>query len=126
MTHDERRNIAGNSVWEPLAGYSRAVRIGEFVFVSGTTSPGEDAYAQATGAIARIASALEAAGASLEDVVRTRMYVVNIDRWEAVARAHREAFASIGPASTMVEVKALISPEFVVEIEADAVVHSKT
>lgn len=117
-----RRNIAGGSPWEPLAGYSRAVRVGEFVFVSGTTSAGDDAYAQAKGAIARISDALEAAGASLRDVVRTRMFVVNIADWEAVARAHREAFGDVMPASTMVEVSGLIAPDLLVEIEADAVV----
>jgi|SRR5580698_9872200 enamine deaminase RidA (YjgF/YER057c/UK114 family) len=117
-----RRNISSVSPWEPVAGYSRAVRAGNFVFVSGTTSAGSDAYAQTKGAIDRIAIALEAAGASLRDVVRTRMFVVNIADWEAVARAHREALGSIAPASTMVEVSRLIAPELLVEIEADALV----
>jgi enamine deaminase RidA (YjgF/YER057c/UK114 family) len=117
-----RRNVSSESPWEPVAGYSRAVRAGNFVFVSGTTSAGSDAYAQTKGAIDRIAIALEAAGASLCDVVRTRMFVVNIADWEAVARAHREALGSIAPASTMVEVSRLIAPELLVEIEADALV----
>lgn len=122
MDSNVRRNISSESTWEPLAGYSRAVRSGRFIFVSGTTSPGADAYAQAKGAIERIAAALEAAGGSLRDVVRTRMFVVDIDDWEAVAKAHREAFGSIAPASTMVEVSRLIAPELLVEIEADALV----
>jgi enamine deaminase RidA (YjgF/YER057c/UK114 family) len=117
-----RRNVSSESPWEPVAGYSRAVRAGNFVFVSGTTSAGSDAYAQTKGAIDRIAIALDAAGASLRDVVRTRMFVVNIADWEAVARAHREALGSIAPASTMVEVSRLIAPELLVEIEADALV----
>ena len=122
MELNTRRNIAGGSPWEPLAGYSRAVRVGAFIFVSGTTSPGADAYAQAKGAIERIAAALAAAGASLRDVVRTRMFVVDIADWEAVAKAHREAFDGIMPASTMVEVSRLIAPELLVEIEADAMI----
>jgi enamine deaminase RidA (YjgF/YER057c/UK114 family) len=96
------------------------VRIGDFVFVSGTTCDGPDAYLQAKGAIARIEQALEEAGASLDDVVRTRMYVTNIDDWELVARAHHEAFADVRPAATMVEVQRLIAPELLVEIEVDA------
>ncbi len=122
MQDDRRRNIRSDAVWEPIAGYSRAVRKGAFIFISGTTSPGDDAYGQAKGAIDKIAAALAAAGSSLEDVVRTRMFVVNIGQCEAVARAHSEAFGSIRPATTMVEVRALISPEMLVEIEADAVV----
>jgi enamine deaminase RidA (YjgF/YER057c/UK114 family) len=115
-----RRHIESGSVWEGRVGYARAVRIGDFVFVSGTTSDGPDAYIQAKGAIARIEHALEEAGASLDDVVRTRMYVVNIDDWELVAKAHREAFAEVRPASTMVEVRRLIAPDLLVEIEVDA------
>ncbi|HUN28682.1 MAG TPA: RidA family protein [Alphaproteobacteria bacterium] len=115
-----RRHIESGSVWEGRVGYSRAVRIGDFVFVSGTTSDGPDAYLQAKGAIARIEQALEEAGASLDDVVRTRMYVVDIDDWEMIARAHHEAFADVRPAATMVEVKRLIAPELLVEIEVDA------
>jgi enamine deaminase RidA (YjgF/YER057c/UK114 family) len=115
-----RRHISSGSVWEPVVGYSRAVRIGDFVFVSGTTCDGPDAYLQAKGAIARIEQALEEAGASLDDVVRTRMFVVNIDEWELIAKAHHEAFADVRPAATMVEVTRLISPELLVEIEVDA------
>jgi enamine deaminase RidA (YjgF/YER057c/UK114 family) len=115
-----RRHIESGSVWEARVGYARAVRIGDFVFVSGTTSDGPDAYLQAKGAIARIERALEEAGASLDDVVRTRMFVVNIEDWELIAKAHHEAFADVRPASTMVEVKRLISPELLVEIEVDA------
>jgi len=117
-----RRHIESGSVWEGRVGYARAVRIGDFVFVSGTTSDGPDAYTQAKGAIARIERALEEAGASLDDVVRTRMYVVNIDDWESIAKAHHEAFADVRPAATMVEVKRLIAPELLVEIEVDAFV----
>jgi enamine deaminase RidA (YjgF/YER057c/UK114 family) len=115
-----RRHISSGSAWEPVVGYSRAVRIGDFVFVSGTTCDGPDAYMQAKGAIARIEQALEEAGASLDDVVRTRMYVTNIDDWELIAKAHHEAFAEIRPAATMVEVKRLIAPELLIEIEVDA------
>ncbi len=115
-----RRHIDSGSVWEARVGYSRAVRFGDYVVVSGTTSDGPDAYVQAKGAIARIERALEEAGASLDDVIRTRMYVVNIDDWELVARAHQEAFADIRPAATMVEVTRLIAPDLLVEIEADA------
>jgi enamine deaminase RidA (YjgF/YER057c/UK114 family) len=115
-----RRHIESGSVWEKQVGYSRAVRVGNLVVVSGTTSDGPDAYVQAKGAIARIERALEEAGASLDDVVRTRMYVVNIEDWELVAKAHHEAFSDIRPAATMVEVKRLIAPDLLVEIEADA------
>lgn len=115
-----RRHISSGGAWEPVVGYSRAVRIGDFVFVSGTTCDGPDAYLQAKGAIARIEQALEEAGASLDDVVRTRMFVVNIEDWELIGRAHHEAFADVRPAATMVEVTRLISPELLVEIEVDA------
>ena len=115
-----RRHIESGSVWESRVGYARAVRIGDFVFVSGTTSDGSDAYVQAKGALARIEHALEEAGASLDDVVRTRMYVVNIDDWELVAKAHHEVFGEIRPAATMVEVKRLIAPDLLIEIEVDA------
>ncbi len=115
-----RRHIGSGSVWETRVGYARAVRFGDSVAVAGTTSDGPDAYIQAKGAIARIERALEEAGASLDDVVRTRIYVTNIDDWELVAKAHHEAFADIRPASTMVEVRRLISPDLLVEIEVDA------
>ena len=103
-------------------GYSRAVRMGNFVFVSGTTCEGPDAYVQAKGAIAKIEQALEEAGSSLDDVVRTRMFVTNIADWELVGKAHAEAFRDILPAATMVEVSKLIASDLLVEIEVDAYV----
>lgn len=115
-----RRHITGGSAWEPKVGYSRAVRMGNLVFVSGTTCDGPDAYIQAKGAIAKIEQALEEAGSSLDDVVRTRMFVTNIADWELVGKAHHEAFHDVMPAATMVEVSRLISPDLFVEIEVDA------
>jgi enamine deaminase RidA (YjgF/YER057c/UK114 family) len=125
-----RHNVATGTPWEPIVGYSRAVRVGNHVAVSGTTATDAsgtivgigDPYAQAKQVIANIEAALARAGAGLADVVRTRIFVTDIGQWEAVARAHGEAFRDIRPACTMVEVARLIAPEILVEIEADAIV----
>jgi enamine deaminase RidA (YjgF/YER057c/UK114 family) len=127
----KRTNISSESPWEPIVGYSRAVRIGNAIAVSGTTASDEngrvsgDAYTQTIIALEKIERSLKEAGATLEDVIRTRMYVTDITLWEEIGRAHKKFFGSIRPATTMVEVKSLISKEMIVEIEADAVIDGR-
>jgi enamine deaminase RidA (YjgF/YER057c/UK114 family) len=126
----QRQNISSGSTWEPIIGYSRAVRMGNVVQVSGTTASGADGnlvgigdpYAQTVQVLKNIQAALEQAGATAQDVVRTRIYLTNMDQWQEIAKAHGEVFGEIRPATVILEVSRLISPDMLVEIEAEAIV----
>jgi enamine deaminase RidA (YjgF/YER057c/UK114 family) len=118
-----RQNISSGALWEPIVGYSRAVRVGQLVFVAGTTATDSaDPYGQTARALRKIEVALQEAGATRQDIVRTRIFVRNIDQWEEIGRAHAEFFGENRPAATMVEVSRFIDPAILVEIEADAVI----